>query len=308
MVGYLVTVAGDYFGTATEYAGKRQKFPYRITVKVPDHKGALSLIKNKLLDRVLRRNYPNYHMWRTHQLVNITNMDGSRVYGLTDPRLMDFDSLAEYVKERKLPLKLELYTDLGYFRTMVFLAETNQHEFLIKQENLKKDYEEDKRLAELNPELYGSQGLKPEKIDVPVKLIGQMTVTDKLEPVKVQKESKLRKTIITKGTRPVVDAASTRSGAMNQTAKNDTSVLITEDMPKVQKVEKVYVQGKGFVDAKDFEEDFERPDEKEFEVYDPTKISLVPSEGILVESVGKEVPSEGVGKEGSSEEVSVEDL
>ncbi len=75
MEGFIVTIAGDYFGTSSGNERRREKFPYRIQVKVPKTEGALSIIKNKMLDKVLRRNYPNYFAYRTHQLVSITNRE-----------------------------------------------------------------------------------------------------------------------------------------------------------------------------------------------------------------------------------------
>ncbi len=273
MEGYLVEVKGDYFGTASEYDRKREKYPYRITVKVPRPEGALSLIKNKLLDKVLRRNYSNYHSWRTHQLVSITNLDGSKVHGLTDPRLMDFNDLAAYVHKNNLPLKLELYTDLGYMRTMVYLAETNQHEFLIKQENLQREHAEDVALAKLNPEIYGSQGSKP------------------LEGIKEKHEKKVdnaivkafvdsaKKTNILQGKASVPKPSDEGDMFTEYVADGSPSTLATEGKPKTQKVEKVYVKGEGFVNADNFEEDFTREYEKEYEVYEPHKVEQIGSEG-----------------------------
>ena len=274
MNGYLVVVEGDYFGSPRAGDRKKEKYPYRIQVKVPSPEGALSLIKNKLLDKVLRRNYANFYAYRTHQLVSITNLDGSKVYGLTDPRLMDFNDLAEYVKNKKLPLKLELYTDLGYFRTMVYLAETNQREFLIKQADLAKDSEEDKLLAELNPELMdtASQPLQP---SVPSDIVPEPTgrVDNAESP-----ESPVRDTIITEAEQPVVDPenAKSKDGQLFQTVDAPASNMITEDKPQAQSVDKVYIPGKGFVDVDNFKEDFDKEDEKEFETYDPKGIGNPP--------------------------------
>ncbi len=271
MNGYLVVVEGDYFGAASQYDRKREKYPYRITVKVPSPKGVLSLIKNKLLDKVLRRNYENYHMWRTHQLVSITNLDGSKVYGLTDPRLMDFNDLASYVQKHKLPLKLELYTDLGYLRTMVYLAETNRHEFHIKQANLEKDYKEDMALAELNPEIFNSQGSQRVK-DLSEESKGGFPARDQIEVTKEALKAS-RMTTILEGKEPVANQTVEGDVYLNKTVEVETSPLITEDKLETQKVEKVFVKGKGFVNVDDFKEDFTKPEEKEFENYEPHKIT-----------------------------------
>ncbi len=248
MNGYLVLVEGDYFGTATEYDRKREKYPYSVTVKVPRPEGALSLIKNKLLDKVLRRNYPNYHAWRTHQLVSITNLDGSKVHGLSDPRLMDFNDLAAYVRKHKLPLKLEFYTDLGFLRKMVYLAETNQHEFHIKQGNLEREYREELELKRLNPEIYSSQGSKGSDVK--------------------------DKTTIIEGKVSIPKPSEAGNMFTEYVSENPPSLLTSESKPKTQKVEKVFVKGKGFVNADNFEEDFNKPEEKEFEVFDPYNVEV----------------------------------
>ncbi len=279
MKGYLVTVQGDYFGSATEFDRKRQKFPYEIEVVVNSPDRALSIIKNKLLGRALRRKYPNYHIWRTHQLVSITNQDGSKVHGITNIRLMDFDDLANYVRVNKLPVKLELYTDLGYFRKMVFLAETNQHEFRIKQATLEKDCEEERQLRELNPDLYDTATPVPkvtpeERYATPVSKV----TPEERYGRSVQLDS-VHKTTIIEGENPVVKATKTHSAANIPVAENSPSVLITEDKPAGQKVEKVF-DGKTerFVnpaESDDFVENFTKPEEEEFEVYDPTKSASV---------------------------------
>ncbi len=290
MNGYLIVVEGDYFGSASEYDRKREKFPYRITVKVPSPEGALSLIKNKLLDRVLRRKYDNYHTWRTHQLVSITNLDGSKVHGLSDPRLMDFNDLADYVHRNKLPLKLELYTDLGYMRTMVYLAETNQHEFLIKQENLQREHEEDIELARLNPELYGSpQGSNPleslkyvnKKYEKKLDTLAAKAFVDTAKAEGWGQPN----TSILQGKAPVPKPSDEKDMFTDYETSGSPSAMATEDKPKTQKVEKVFVKGRGFVNANDFKEDFNKPEEKEYETYDPHKVNTDSIEDITTASV-----------------------
>ncbi len=274
MNGYLVIVEGDYFGRPVAGERKKDKFPYRVEVRVPKADGALSLIKNKLLDKVLSRNYDNYHAYRTHQLVSITNLDGSKVYGLTDPQMMDFNELADYVIQHKLPLKLELYTDLGYFRKMVGLAETNQKAFLLKQATLAVDSEEDRLLAELNPDLD-----KPAVHRLPNNIDKAVSSDNKAAEVYARSVEDIepvgRETNITQGEIAKVDpeATLTKDGQHFQTVVDPSSNMITEDKPKTQEVKKVYIPGKGFVDVDDFKEDFDREDEKEFETYDPAGLN-----------------------------------
>ncbi len=299
MQGFLVTVEGDYFGTPMRNDRKKEKFPYKVQVKVPKPSGALSLIKNKLLDKVLQRNYSNYHTYRTHQLTSITNLDGSKVHGLTDPRLMDFNDLAIYVAQHQLPLKLELYTDLDYFRKMVYLAQTNQREFRAKQDLLEKEVDENKALAALNPEL--EKPLEPPLTLEPSQ--GGIAVDAFVKPVQPSLQAQQGaapivndKTVIIDGKQPEVDGNQKLGEVLSAPGSN----MVMEEKPATQKVEKVYVPGQGYVDSKDFKEDFNREDEKEFETYDPTGAGKV-------EAATSEVAAEA-NDPGETETVNVDEL
>ncbi len=152
--GCLVTVEGHYFALAGSIDRKKVKKSYKIQVRVGAPEGALSVIKNKLLDKVLAKLYPDYHTYHTHQITGITDLEGRPLMGYSNVRIMNFNQIAEYVRTKGLPLKLELYTELDTLRTMVFLAETNAKEFARKQIILERDAREDAMLAELNPELF----------------------------------------------------------------------------------------------------------------------------------------------------------
>lgn len=68
--GYAVTVEGEYLVASVEVQGKKNKVPYSITVNVPTLEGALSTIKNKLLDKMLKMKYPGYITFVTHEIVS----------------------------------------------------------------------------------------------------------------------------------------------------------------------------------------------------------------------------------------------
>lgn len=155
--GCLVTVEGSYFALAGRVDRKKVKRPYKIQVKVAVPEGALSVIKNKLLDKVLAKKYPDYHTFHTHEITEITDLEGRALMGYSNVRIMNFNQIADYVRANNLPLKLELYTELDTLRTMVFLAETNEKEFIRKQIILEKDAKEDAVLADLNPDLFSKK-------------------------------------------------------------------------------------------------------------------------------------------------------
>ena len=207
MVGCIVTIEGEYFALATDDGRKKNKKPYKIEARVKSPEGALSLIRNKLLNKILAKKYEDYHTFRTHQITKVTDLNGDSLIGYTNVRLMDFNQIANHVRQFKLPLKLELYTDLGTLRDMVFLAETNVKEFHIKQGQLAKEAAEDAVLAELNPDLFDGEEIKTPEV----------------------------------------------------------GILDIEAKTPAQKVEQVWVKGRGFVPITEFEEDFNRPEEAPYE-------------------------------------------
>ncbi len=166
MNGCIVTVEGDYFALASDDGRKKNKKRYKIEARVASPDGALSLIRNKLLDRILTKKYDDFHTFRTHEITKITDLQGKPLIGYTNVRLMDFNQIAKYVRDNNLPLRLELYTDLGTLRDMVFLAETNTKEFAIKQAQLVKEVAEDKLLAELNPDLFDGLDVETPTLDI----------------------------------------------------------------------------------------------------------------------------------------------
>lgn len=206
MKGCIVTVEGDYFALASDDGRKKNKKRYKIEARVASPEGALSLIRNKLLDRILTKKYEDFHTFRTHEITKITDLNGEPLIGYTNVRLMDFNQIAKYVRANNLPLRLELYTDLGTLRRMVFLAETNLKEFAIKQAQLVKEVTEDRVLAELNPDLFDGEVVNTPKLDI----------------------------------------------------------IDIEPTPDKQKVEQVFVAGRGYVPVDDFQENFEVKGEEPF--------------------------------------------
>ncbi len=183
--GCLVTVQGNYFALAGSVDRKKVKKPYRVTVRVAAPEGALSVIKNKLLDRVLTKLYEDYHTYHTHEITGITDLEGRPLMGYTNVRIMDFNQIAAYVHTNQLPLKLELYTDLDTLRTMVFLAETNRKLFHTKQIVLEREAKEDAVLAELNPDLFD----KKHPINIPI-----VTEVPNIEPAKKVQDQRVQET------------------------------------------------------------------------------------------------------------------
>jgi len=101
--------------------------------------------------------------------------------------------------------------------------------------------------------------------------LGSSYWKDKISP----ELDSVHKTVVIEGERPDIKATKTHSASNAPMVNNAPSVLITEYKPAVQKVQKVFDEKtKVFVnpaESDDFVEDFTKPEEEEFEVYDPTK-------------------------------------
>lgn len=108
--GYAVTVEGEYLVASAEVQGKKNKCPYKVTVNVPTLEGALSTIKNKLLDKVLKMKYPGYITYITHEIVEAKPLTTD-----TPPpanvAYMGWDELVAHVRAEKLPITPAAYGD-----------------------------------------------------------------------------------------------------------------------------------------------------------------------------------------------------
>lgn len=149
--GFEITVIGEYY-TLSETVGKKKLLPYTLKVNLPSMDSALSVIRNKLLPKLLKAKYPGYIAYRTHQIIDVKNLDSpGHVPGLT-PREMNHEQLIEYVASKELPVNIEAFPELDNLRKAVDLAETRPDEFKIFQEESLKDVKLEKELKERNPE------------------------------------------------------------------------------------------------------------------------------------------------------------
>ncbi len=149
--GFKVTVKGEYYALAADMR-RKTPMPYEIEVVLPSMDSALSIIKNKLLAKALRRKYKDYQDFRTHMITNVVDLSGQSASGLI-PDYMNKKQLSDYVRVHKLPVNTEAYDKLVDFRKAIHLAETNPKEFQIFQDNAMKDAKMNRELANLNPDL-----------------------------------------------------------------------------------------------------------------------------------------------------------
>ena len=149
--GYLVKVRGEYFAAA---AGNRKILSiYELEVKLPSMDKALSVIKNKLLDKLLKLKYSDYINYRTHELVSF------KALGITEDlehlplHLQGREQLIKYIKKAKLPIDENIYIELGGLRKAVALCEADPKKYAETAIADRAEYEEDRKLQDLNPEI-----------------------------------------------------------------------------------------------------------------------------------------------------------
>jgi hypothetical protein len=108
--GYAITVEGKYTVACTDVPGKKRDERYSLVVNVPELEGALSLIKNKLLDKMLRMKYPGYITYLTHEIV------GSKPLTTDTPpaanvAYMNLDDLRSHATRERMPIAVDQYGD-----------------------------------------------------------------------------------------------------------------------------------------------------------------------------------------------------
>lgn len=148
--GFRFTVEGQYVTRSPAGNGKITK-QYSIKIVLPSTESALSVIKNKLLLTVLKRNYPDVIRFRTYDIVHVEPLGQATTDDISDTSLMDLGGLTALIRREKLPVDLALYPDILKLRTAIGRATENPEQFVKDQDAQRKELEKDKELAALNP-------------------------------------------------------------------------------------------------------------------------------------------------------------
>lgn len=147
--GYKITVEGEYYEHSKEIKGKKNIAKYKIDVVLPSLEGALSVIKNKLLDKMLKMKYPGYSSFRTHVITDVVPLtndmpESNDIQYMTEKRLHDF------IAFKKLPIVVENYSTLNELREAVIDCVLNPKGFEKREEARLSERKQDKELMELN--------------------------------------------------------------------------------------------------------------------------------------------------------------
>jgi hypothetical protein len=149
--GYAVTVEGEYLVASKDVAGKKNKLPYSLTVNVRELEGALSTIKNKLLDKMLRMKYPGYLTYATHEIVDARPLT-TDTPPAANVAYMTWDQLVALIREERMPISVSAYDDgdVKNLRAAVVDFRVNPTDFNLREERRLASLREDKELAALN--------------------------------------------------------------------------------------------------------------------------------------------------------------
>lgn len=156
--GYAARLCGIYFANSTDGStakgGKVQK-KYDVTVNVPKVEGALSLIKNRLLDPALKKKYSDYLTFRTHEIVSMTPLSPNSPEPNNNLQYMSRERLEQYIAFNSVPIDLKDYAkeDVGALRSAVIDHKVSPQGFEKREAKRQKKRKVDQELLDMNPDL-----------------------------------------------------------------------------------------------------------------------------------------------------------
>ena len=148
--GYDIVVEGTYITASAAIGVKKEKKPFTVNVVLPSLDSALSVIKNKLLDKVIPMKYKDYGTYRTYEITKATPRTGDTA-PTNNVAFMDEKDLVTLVKGRRIPVNPKDYAgDLKGFRAAVVDFLLNPKDFAKRQAARVKERAADLELERLN--------------------------------------------------------------------------------------------------------------------------------------------------------------
>jgi hypothetical protein len=148
--GYAVTVRGLYTAPAKDAPGKKVKKDYEIVANVPVLEGALSTIKNKLLDKMLRMKYPGYVTFLTHEITDVRPL-GANTPPADNVAYMNAEDLKAHIRMVRAPITVDEYEgDIVGLRAAVVDFTLNPKGFSVREAKRLADRKETRELEALN--------------------------------------------------------------------------------------------------------------------------------------------------------------
>lgn len=154
--GFRVKVVGTYIAQSGVMGKEKIVKNYEFDANIPSMRMALSTVKNKLLEPVLSKKYPDYVSYRTYHIIKIIPLDEKSREQLKkiEIQYMTRDMLLDYISENQLPVDANLYPDLLALRVAVQDAKNDPKAYLKKLDRIRPDLEMDLQVAKLNPGIF----------------------------------------------------------------------------------------------------------------------------------------------------------
>ena len=150
--GYKVTVEGQYRAIGSD--GKKGIKPYKFEVVLPVLDRALSIVKHKVLPKLLRMQDQTFTRYRTIYITNVETPDGMSIpLEKKFIRLMNRQQLTAFIESNGLPINVDSYGTLDEIRQAIQDAMDNPDRYAQKAILKKADTDLDKQLVALNPAL-----------------------------------------------------------------------------------------------------------------------------------------------------------
>jgi hypothetical protein len=153
--GYKVTVEGNYSAPSVDTPGRKVKRPYTIEVNLPSLEGALSIIKNKMLDKMLKVKFHDYITYLTHEITNVVPLTPDTPES-NNVAYMSATGLLNFIATRGIPLDLRDYDDgrdIRSLRAAVTDYLLNTKDFKAREAKRLAAVKADRELEAMNPGL-----------------------------------------------------------------------------------------------------------------------------------------------------------
>lgn len=148
--GYAVTVRGLYTTPAVDAPGKKVKKDYEIVANVASLDGALSTIKNKLLDKMLKMKYPGYVTYLTHEITDVRPLS-TETPPADNVAYMNAEDLVSHIRMVRAPIDPKNYEgDVVGLRSAVVDFTLNPKGFKDREAKRLADRKETAELEALN--------------------------------------------------------------------------------------------------------------------------------------------------------------
>lgn len=151
--GYRVTVVGEYLAQDPAGRGKIKK-PYEVAFNLVQLEGALSVIKNRMLDAALKKKHPDFVTVRTNKIKDATPLSPDTPES-QNIAFMNRGQLTKYVLSAQPPVPVDpaAYPDVTHLRDAIIDYIQTPDGFKTREAARQVQRQLDRELAELNPDL-----------------------------------------------------------------------------------------------------------------------------------------------------------